>query len=435
MGGFWGGVAAQLAPATTASLYRRTARPQQLPPEGDWRIWLVMAGRGFGKTYLGAGWLAEQATERPGDWAMIAPTFTDVRKVCCEGPSGFLAHAGDAVANYNRGTWRVTLKNGSVVHLLSADQPDRIRGYNLSGVWADEIGAWRRPEAWYDGMAPALRIGNARVVATTTPRSTRLMRDLVSRIDGTVHLTRGSTWDNAANLSEAALAEFRRWEGTTRGRQELLGELLEDIPGAAWQRPWIDRNRVDTAPAEFVRVVVGVDPTGSSDDNSDECGIVTVGMTKDGHLYVLEDASAVLSPDAWARRAARAYDTHEADRIVAEKNYGGDMVTATFKAVRADVPVKLVTATRGKTIRAEPIAALYEQGRVHHVGAFPALEDEQCTYTGEQSWSPDRMDALVWACTDLTGGGQGASWLEYLRRKADAVKAVTEPDTLEAARG
>lgn len=291
----------------------------------------------------------------------------------------------------------------------------------------DELAAWRYDASWYDGLIPALRIGERpRVVITTTPRSTKLMRDLAGRTEGdTVAFTRGSTWDNAANLSDPILEEFRRWEGTTRGRQELHGELLDDMPGANWRRPWIERSRInaDQLP-DLLRVVVGIDPAGSSTANSDETGIVVAGVDRQGRFYVLDDASIVASPDGWARQAVNRYDQHTADRIVAEKNFGGDMVEATLRNVRPGLPLRMVTASKGKAIRAEPIAALYEQSRVHHVGAFPDLEDQMCTWEPASAYSPDRMDALVWALTDLSAPSAGHAWLTGLQLRADQTKGA-----------
>lgn len=396
-------------------------RPEQKPPDTAWLIWLIMTGRGFGKTHAGSRWLLGEATANPGDYAIIAPTFTDVRKICVEGPSGIIAAAapGD-VDRYNRSTWQITLANGSVIHMLSADQPDRVRGYNLSGAWCDELAAWRYDAAWYDGLIPALRIGDRpRVVVTTTPRSTRLMRDLAGRDDDTIAITRGSTWANVANLSQVALAEFARWEGTARGRQELHGELLDDVPGAHWRRHWIEDNRATATPDRLRRVVVGVDPSGTDREGADECGIIAAGIAHDGHVYVLDDASRVASPDGWARIVADAYDRHAADRVVAERNFGADMVTATLRHVRSSLPVKTVTASRGKAVRAEPVAALYEQGRVHHVGAFPELEDQMCTWDAASAESPDRMDALVWAITELVDVATVTGFLHQLAPPCD----------------
>jgi predicted phage terminase large subunit-like protein len=328
--------------------------------------------------------------------------------------------------------------------MLSADNPDRIRGYNLSGVWADEMGAWRYESSWYDGLIPALRIGEyPRAFITTTPRSTKLMRDLAGRTDGSVVMLRGSTWDNRDNLSAAQLAEYEKWRGTTRGRQELEGELLEDMPGANWRRPWIDQYRINpsfdkvtgkiTNLPELHRIVIGIDPSGTADDGSDECGIVAAGIARDGHMYVLDDASLVASPDGWANRAVRLYREHDADRIVAEKNFGGDMVEATLRHVDANLPIRMVTASRGKSVRAEPIAALYEQGRVHHVGAFVDLEDQMTQWEESSKDSPDRMDALVWALTELAKGDAGHAFLTAWKRRQDDDTTPTAPTAPAAA--
>lgn len=408
--------------------YLSPLEDHQRVPSGDtWHIWLFMAGRGTGKTFTGSRWLLAQATRTKGDYAVVGPTFGDVRTICVEGPSGIIAaltEAGEGF-EYHKTKFQITLSNGSVIHMLSADNPDRIRGYNFSGVWCDEVGAWRYDSSWYDGIIPALRIGeHPRAMVTTTPRSTKLMRDLAGRTDGTVIMTRASTWDNAAHLSAAALAEYRRWEGTTRGRQELHGELLEDMPGAKWKRVWIDAHRAepDEVP-QLNRVVVGVDPSGN-DGEGDECGIVVAGIDKHGIVWVLDDASTPGSPEKWARAVAHAFDKFEGDRVVAEKNFGGAMVASTLRNVRANLPVRMVNASRGKAVRAEPIAALYEQGRVRHVGAFVDLEDQMTQWEPTNSDSPDRMDALVWAVTELTGGAAGTAFLSAMRAEAEEAGVV-----------
>lgn len=410
--------------------YLANLRPNQIPPDGDWLICLAMAGRGWGKSHAGARWLLQQASTTKGYYAVVAPTFTDVRAVCVEGESGLIAalEAAGEPYEYHKTKNEITLRNGSVIYMLSADRPDRIRGYNLAGAWCDEMGSWRYESAWYDGLTFALRKGDyPRVFVTTTPRSTKLMRDLAGTTDGTLVMLRGSTWENKANLSAAQLKRYEAIEGTTRGRQELHGELLEDMPGANWRRPWIDGHRIQPVLDEdtgevlnlpaFQRVIIGVDPSGTATKNSDECGIVVAGMAQDGQVYVLADESLVASPDGWARVVARAYDKWSADRVVAEKNFGGDMVASTLRHVRDSLPIRMVTASRGKAVRAEPIAALYEQGRVHHVGAFPDLEDQMTQWEPSNPDSPDRMDALVWALTELTKGDQGQAFLTAWKRQ------------------
>jgi phage terminase large subunit-like protein len=369
-----------------------------------------MAGRGWGKTRTGAEWLANEAQTHPDSaYAVVARTTQDCREVCLEGRSGLLRALGLTIDSreYNRTTGEIRLLNGTVIYAYSAERPDRMRGPNLNGAWCDELATWARREAWTEGLMPTLRIGRPHVVVTTTPRMVLLVRELASRDDGSVHLTRGTTFDNAANLSPEALDELRRrYEGSRLGRQELYGELLEDIEGALWQRQWIDVPRVDTPLTDLVLVVVGVDPAVTSGENSDETGIVTVGRGQDGHGYVLSDRSCRVSPDIWAKRAVNAFHDHSADRIVGEVNNGGDLIGTVLRTQDERVPFKKVHASRGKQIRAEPIAAMYEQGRIHHVGSWPELEDQLCTWVPGEGDSPDRLDALVWALSEvmLTGG-------------------------------
>jgi phage terminase large subunit-like protein len=377
-----------------------------------------MAGRGFGKNFVSSNWLAEQAMSQPGtEWAIVGPTWRDSLKTCIEGPTGILKALLPAeLAHYRRNELQVTLSNGSVIHGYSADQPERLRGANLSGAACDELGSWRRPETWTEALLPALRIGqNPRIVVTTTPRPTALIRELMGRTDGSVHLTRGSTWENAANLSGAALTELRRrYEGTRLGRQELEGELLDDFEGALWKRDWLEAGRVrpEDVP-DLTRIIVAVDPSGTA--GGDEWGVCVAGEDGTGHGYVLADLSRRGSPDACMRAAVAAYHQHHADRLVAETNFGGDFIEGLLRNVDPDVPYTKVTASRGKAIRAEPVSALFEQGRVHLAGIFPELEDELCTWSAADPKSPNRLDALVWAVTELRGISAG-SWADaYVR--------------------
>lgn len=396
-------------------------RPEQQEPEGDWLIWLILSGRGWGKTRTGGEWLARQIIDNPKtidgtstQWAIIGPTFGDAKNICVEGPSGFLRalkHNGlvrDKDFIYNKSSYKIIFTSGQIVHMFGADSPDAGRGLNLSGAWLDEMAMWQYPyETWTEGLAPALRIGHRpRVVVTTTPKPIRLLRDWVQRTDGSVHITRGSTFDNAKNLSETALAELSaRYEGTRTGRQELYGELLEQAEGALWTREWIESTRItlDKLPPLY-RIVVAIDPAVTSGENSDETGIVTAGATADGQFYVLADDTLRATPNEWGKRAIEAFRKWKADRIVAEVNNGGDMVIMVLQQVDRNAPVTKVHATRGKRVRAEPISALYEQRRVHHVGAFPLLEDQMVMWTPESDDSPDRLDALVWALTELKDG-------------------------------
>ena len=395
-------------------------RPEQQQPDGNWNVWLILSGRGWGKTRTGAEWLVNQVLNNPSangsptEWAIIAPTFGDVKNICVEGPSGILkALNNKGLINdkdyiYNKSSHKILFKDGQRIHTFGADTPDAGRGLNLSGAWLDELAIWQYPyETWTEGLAPALRIGERpRVVVTTTPKPIKLLRDWTTRTDGSVHVTRGSTFDNAKNLSETALIELRaRYEGTRTGRQELYGELLDAAEGALWNRNWIEDTRItpDKLPPLY-RIVVAIDPAVTSGENSDETGIVTAGATADGQFYVLADDTLRNTPNEWGKRAVKAFRDWKADRIVAETNNGGDMVVMVLQQVDRNVPVTKVHATRGKRVRAEPISALYEQQRVHHVGAFPQLEDQMVMWTPESDDSPDRLDALVWALTELKDG-------------------------------
>jgi phage terminase large subunit-like protein len=386
--------------------------------DDDWSVFLILTGRGWGKTQSGANWIIEQALRHPGsDWAVVAPTFRDTKKTCFEGLSGLLAmlQPGEMVA-YNRSGLELTVAGGSRIFGYSADQPERLRGSNLSGSWCDEIGSWRYPATWYEGLVPALRIGaHPRVVVTTTPRMVPLVRDLAGRDDGSVHVTRGSTWENSENLSQTALDELRRrYDGTRLGRQELEGELLEDVEGALWTHMDIDATRTTLAKMpQLIRVVVAIDPAVTSGEDSDETGIVVAAEGSDGEGYVLADLTMRGTPDACMRTAVRAYAQYEADCIVAEVNNGGDYVRDLLRTVDRQVPYRAVRASRGKRVRAEPVSALYEQHRVHHVGVFPDLEDEMCTWTPDSPVSPNRVDALVWAIVELRGLSAGGWMSSY----------------------
>ena len=398
--------------------WRAWARPSQLPPEGPWRIWLLLAGRGFGKTRSGAEFVREEVTRGGAKRvALVAPTAADARDVMVEGESGLLAISpAKARPLYEPSKRRLTWPNGAIATLFSADEPERLRGPQFDLAWCDELAAWRYPMAW-DMLMMGLRLGaNPRVVATTTPKPVPLIRALLATPDCVV--TRGSTKDNADNLAPAFLkAILAQYEGTRLGRQELEAELLEDVPGALWTRESIERARVAAAPA-LRRVVVAIDPAASSGDGADETGIVVAGLGEDGRGYVLDDRSGRLRPHEWAARAIASFHAHRADRIVAEVNNGGEMVEATIRMLDASVPYKPVHASRGKMLRAEPVAALYEQGRVHHLGSFPALEDQMCVYAGATgSASPDRLDALDWALTELMVERQ-SGLLDYYRQLA-----------------
>jgi phage terminase large subunit-like protein len=330
-----------------------------------------------------------------------------------EGESGLLAISGDSDRpNYEPSKRRLTWPNGALATLYSADEPDRLRGPQHDGAWCDELAAWRYLQEAWDMLMMGLRLGaNPRCVVTTTPRPRAMLKALA--LDPHTHLTRGSTFDNLPNLApQFADQIIGRYKNTRLGRQELEGELLEDVEGALWHRALIEDARAEHAP-DLRRVVVGVDPAVTSGEESDETGIVVAGQLGD-EWFVLADWSGIMSPDAWARRAVNAYHEFAADRIIGEVNNGGDLVETVIRTVDPNVSYEAVRASRGKAKRAEPVAALYEQGRVHHVGEFRELEDQMCSFVpqdaGAQS-SPDRMDALVWAVTALNNTHEPQMWL------------------------
>jgi phage terminase large subunit-like protein len=385
------------------------ARPDQLEPEGNWTTWLLLAGRGFGKSRCGAEWVRKKAQENPGcRIAIVGETYKDVRKTMIEGESGILKISSpDFMPEYSPANGQLTWPNGSMAFTYNATQPDQLRGPQHHFAWCDEIAKWQYIQDSWDQLQFGLRLGtHPQQVVTTTPRPLKLVRKLM--VDPDTVVTRGRTYDNAANLAGPFLKQIEeRYGGTRLGRQELEGEVLDDIPGALWNREMIDISRVKEAP-DLSRVIVAVDPAATSGEDADETGIVGVGIARnaDGatHGYVLADRSVRGSPEEWARRAVQLYRELNADRIVAEKNNGGEMVEAVIKAVDRNVPVTLVHASRGKVVRAEPISALYEQGRVHHVARLDQLEDQMCLFSQDMprdEGSPDRVDALVWGLTEL----------------------------------
>lgn len=382
------------------------AHPGQIAPAGDWRVWLVRAGRGFGKTRAGAEWVAAYARAHPtAHIALVGATKDDVRRVMIEGESGLLAvTAADGTPKWTRDTGELVFASGAIATVYSAAQPGVLRGPQHHAAWCDELAKWRYGDAAWDNLSMGLRNGaRPRIVVTTTPAPNPLMRKVMALPDCVE--TRGSTRDNR-HLPDAFLRAMEADYGGTRlGRQELEGELLDDHEGALWTRAVLDAARWrDPVPA-LRRVVVAVDPPASAE--GDACGIVCVALGEDGLGYVLEDASVQgASPGGWAAAVAACAARHGADRVVAEKNQGGDMVEHVLRGADAALPVRLVHASRGKLARAEPVAALYEQGRVRHAGAVPALEDELAgmvvggVYRGPGR-SPDRADALVWGLTEL----------------------------------
>jgi phage terminase large subunit-like protein len=393
------------------------ARADQWPPPGDWRTWLVMGGRGSGKTRAGAEWVRGAVHGRPGfaaspcaRVALVGETLAAVREVMVEGVSGLRAIALPG----ERPRWEVTRRrlvwpNGAVAEAYSSEDPESLRGPQFDAAWADEAGKWAHPDATWDMLAFGLRLGaQPRTVITTTPRPVPLLRRVLA--DPATRVTRSSTFDNIAHLAPGFVAALEeRYGGTRLGRQELDGELIEDREGALFSRATIEAARLRSAPA-LERIVVAVDPPATSGHRADACGLVAAGLA-DGIVYVLADETGRgLAPDAWAARAAGLYHALEADALVVEVNQGGEMVEAIMREVAPDVPVTPVRATRSKRLRAEPVAALYARGRVKHAGHFPLLEDEMADFGPDglsAGRSPDRLDALVWAVTHLALARRG----------------------------
>jgi phage terminase large subunit-like protein len=380
-----------------------------------WTTWLNLGGRGAGKTRCGAEWVRALALGIPPfarrahrRIALVGESWQDAREVMVEGESGILsisprAERPEWIASRKRLEW----PNGAIGQVFSAEEPDTLRGPQFEAAWCDELAKWRQAELAFDTLQFGLRLGpRPRQLITTTPRPLPVIKRLLT--DPRTRVTRAPTSANAAHLAPAFLdAVVGRYAGTRMGRQELDGELIEDRPDALWSRARIEACRVVAAPA-LPRIVVAIDPPGTSKPGADACGIVAVGRAENELYFVLEDASATgLSPAAWAHRAVALYRRLHADTLVAEVNMGGEMVRAVLREVDGTVPLKEVHATRGKYLRAEPVAALYEQGKVKHVGAFPLLEDEMCDFGlgGLSSGrSPDRLDALVWAITAMMSG-------------------------------
>lgn len=382
--------------------WRLWARPEQVIPGGEWRVWVIKAGRGFGKTRAGAEAVREIVNRDPhARLALVGPTAADCRDVMLEGESGLLSVFPAAERPvYYPSRRRVEFHNGAIGTLYSAEEPERLRGPQHSAAWLDEVAVYPKPDELWSNLKFGLRLGpDPRIIVTTTPKPSRFLRALLAD-PGTV-VTSGSTFANRANLPASVLADFTRiYAGTRIGRQELEGELLEEAEGALWSRAEIEALRIREAP-ELVRIVVALDPSVTSGPDAAECGIIAAGLGADGHGYALRDRSAVVSPDDWATRALLLFDELEADRIVGEANQGGDLIETVIRTKRRTIPYEKVHASRGKIARAEPVAALYEQGKVHHVGGFPAMEDEMTNYVPGVSKSPNRMDALVWAISYL----------------------------------
>jgi phage terminase large subunit-like protein len=392
--------------------WRSIARPEQLAPDGEWLSWMFLAGRGAGKTRSAAEWVIEQAKKPNLRIALVGRTPADVRDVMVEGESGIMACARGMDIIYEPSKRKLTFPNGTIAMTYSAEVASQLRGPQHHYAWADEVSSWTdAPKgdsidtAWNNLML-GLRLGKSpRVVITTTPKPNRLTRDILGR-KSTV-ITRGSTYDNLSNLADSFREQvLASYEGTRLGRQELLGELLEDVEGALWSNKMLEDALFEDELPNMQRVVVAIDPSGGDGAGNDEQGIIVAGKGVDGFYYVMADRSCKLSPSGWASRAVAAYHEFKADKIVAEKNFGGDMVSAVIKQVDKDASFKMVTASRGKVQRAEPIAALYEQGKVRHVKGLDDLEAQMTGWTPEDGTSPDRLDAMVWALTELALGRQ-----------------------------
>lgn len=396
---------------------------QFAPTDRPWSVWLILAGRGFGKTRSGAEWVRSLmcgptplTAGSVRHIALVAETAADARDVMVgdgKGPeeaSGILqVHPKEFRPIYNSSLRRLTWPNGGIASIYNATEPEQLRGPQHGAAWCDELAKWRYAEETWDQLEFGLRLGDPKVCITTTPKPIKLLKDILS--DPATVVSRGSTYENQNNLAQKFIDRVvRKYEGTRLGRQELSAEILEDVEGALWSRSMIEALRVRPVKVPVLkRVVVAIDPAVSVGEDSNETGIVCVGAGVDEHFYVLDDDSGTYTPTQWAKKAIGLFDGREADLIVAEVNNGGDMVENTIRVVDKRVPFKAVHASRGKVMRAEPISALYEKKLVHHVGAFPELEDQMCAFTPgfdrkSSKESPDRLDALVWALTELSSG-------------------------------
>jgi len=386
------------------------ARDKQLiKDEDDYNIQLFLAGRGFGKTLT----LSYDATIycllNPNSIVgVVAPTYSDLKKIIFQGESGFLNIIDRELltnSGYNKTDNQIEFYNGSKIIGFPAIEPDRLRGNNFHRAYCDELASWRYATETFDNLMMALRLGESpKCIITTTPRPIELIKQLVVRADTKV--IKGNTFENADNLAPSTIKMLKeRYSGTRLGQQELYGQILEDVEGALFHSTNIEESRIEVTP-DMQRIVIAVDPAITANSNSDETGIIVAGRGVDNHFYILEDKSGVFSPDVWIKRAIELYYKFDADRIVCEVNNGGDLIEKLLRVQDVNVPYSSVRATRGKMLRAEPISALYEQGKVHHVGYFKELEDQMCSYTPDTVKSPDRLDALVWGISSLQNSGK-----------------------------
>jgi phage terminase large subunit-like protein len=427
----------QLGPAQAEELrynWEFWARPEQLEPTGDWNAWLALAGRGWGKTRAGAEWVRHRIKKGDKIVHCVAPTKGDVRRVMVEGDSGLLnvcwkgdktyrgKHIGFPIWSPTNNT--LTWENGSKAVFFSAEDPERLRGPQAYSAWTDELCAWRNAQETWDMMMFGLRLGRKpQVFITTTPKTTKLLRNIIS--DPKTSISKGSTFDNAANLADTFLDAVKKtYEGTRLGRQELYAEILDEASGALWNRELLFKCEVDRDEVPpLSRIVVSVDPAVTNKTDSDMTGMVVAGIDQEGTAYVLEDHTDHYSPKEWAAKAIELYHEHMADRIVAERNQGGDMVRHTLQTEDENVPIKLVHASRGKMARAEPVSALYEQGKVRHVKGLNDLEDQMVQWEPLGSiGSPDRLDAMVWALTDLSLNGYAKPQLKLAYSNAKGLR-------------
>ena len=388
------------------------ARANQLAPKGDWSTWMIMSGRGWGKTRTGAEWIRERVQAGYRRIGLIAKTPADARDIMIEGESGILACIPkDQRPTYETTKRRLTWKNGAVALAFSSHEPDHLRGVQFDTVWVDELATYEYARETWETMRFALRLSDdPRCLVTTTPKPMAIIKEIIKE-EGTV-LTTGSSYDNQANLTPQFFDQIlSRYENTRIGRQEIHAELLDEAEGSLWKRDWIENTRVGECP-NLLRIVVALDPAVTKNKESDETGIVVCGIDDKNELYVLDDSSGRYTPQQWGGEAIALYKRWMADRIVAETNNGGMMVESVLRQIDEQIPYKTVHASKGKRVRAEPISALYEQGKVHHVGRHNDLEDQLCNWDPMSNDSPDRLDALVWACTELIGvGSPQIRWL------------------------
>jgi len=397
----------------------------QLPPDVPWDVWLICAGRGFGKTRTGAEWVREEVKKQPLRFAFVGQDPTDARAVMINGDSGIMAVTPENERpTYNPSTKLINWRNGSQAEVHSAHNFEALRGPQFHRAWIDEMAAFRYQQQTWDNLTFGMRLvatdgSQPKTCITTTPRPGRLLKEIIDD-PGTV-VTSGSTYENISNLSAAFIRRvIRRYEGTALGAQELYARLLDEVEGALWSREILEQHRVQDQP-DLKRIVVAVDPMVRATENArrrvapPETGVIVAGLGYDGHGYVLGDLSVTnAKPDVWARRVIAGYHDHRADRVVGEVNNGGDMVEDVIHTRDHRVPFKMVHASRGKRVRAEPISSLYQQGKVHHVGVFADLETQLCAWTGADGEpSPDRLDALVWAMTELMLGTPEAEDINY----------------------